>query len=76
MGNGFGEWSLTNSKLPTSEHVDKTKLLQIFQNTTTSYKYLFFMALLEILERDNFKSKTIPNSALKLRNNTIKTRLL
>ena len=64
MGNGFGEWSLTNSKLPTSEHVDKTKLLQIFQNTTTSYKYLFFMALLEILERDNFKSKTIPFDAI------------
>lgn len=64
MGNWFKESNLVNSPLPPSPDVDKNKLLQIFQDTTTSYKYLFFMALLEILKRDNFTSKIIPFDAI------------
>ncbi len=40
--------------LPNSEQVDVTVLGQLFNNPTNSYKYLFFLALLDILERRDF----------------------
>lgn len=41
-------------KLPQSERVNVSVLSQIFNNTTNSYKYLFFLSLLDILKRRNF----------------------
>lgn len=40
--------------LPTSEQVNVSILAQLFNNTTNSYKYLFFLSLLDILKRRNF----------------------
>jgi hypothetical protein len=59
MNHEFGQSSIHTLQFPHSKDVDKNKLLQIFQKTTTSYKYLFFMALLKIIRRDNFESKII-----------------
>jgi len=59
MNHEFGQSDINSLQLPPSKDVDKNKLLQIFQKTTTSYKYLFFMALLKIIRRDNFETKTI-----------------
>ncbi len=52
--------------------------LKSLEGLKISYEELFIekTGLNKIYEYLNFKSKTIPNSALKLRNNTIKTRLL
>jgi hypothetical protein len=47
-----------NGELPDSALVDKNILLQLFNNTTNSYKYLFFMGLLESLKRENFNKLT------------------
>ncbi len=47
-----------NGELPDSALVDKNILLQLFNNTTNSYKYLFFMGLLELLKRENFNKLT------------------
>ncbi|MBE9212635.1 hypothetical protein IQ247_07880 [Plectonema cf. radiosum LEGE 06105] len=41
-------------KLPQSERVNVSVLSQIFNNTTNSYKYLFFLSLLDILKRRKF----------------------
>ncbi|KOP25471.1 hypothetical protein AMR41_17570 [Hapalosiphon sp. MRB220] len=43
-----------NQDLPLSEKVDVSVLSQIFNNTTNSYKYLYFLSLLDILKRRNF----------------------
>lgn len=40
--------------LPPSERVNVSVLSQIFDNTTNSYKYLFFLSILDILRRRNF----------------------
>lgn len=40
--------------LPESERVNASILAQLFHNTTNSYKYLFFLSLLDILKRRNF----------------------
>ncbi|WP_255447834.1 HNH endonuclease domain-containing protein [Picosynechococcus sp. PCC 11901] len=40
--------------LPTSERVNVSILAQLFNNTTNSYKYLFFLSLLDILKRRKF----------------------
>ncbi|MDH6058423.1 HNH endonuclease domain-containing protein [Umezakia ovalisporum] len=40
--------------LPLSDKVDVTLLAQIFNNTTNSYKYLYFLSLLDIVKRRNF----------------------
>lgn len=45
---------LTPQALPESERVNVSILAQLFNNTTNSYKYLFFLSLLDILKRRNF----------------------
>ncbi|WP_019505247.1 HNH endonuclease domain-containing protein [Pleurocapsa sp. PCC 7319] len=40
--------------LPPSDRVNVSVLSQIFDKTTNSYKYLFFLSLLDILKRRNF----------------------
>lgn len=40
--------------LPPSERVNVSVLSQIFDNTTNSYKYLFFFSILDILKRRKF----------------------
>lgn len=42
-------------KLPKSNQVDVDALLNIFAKTTTSYKYLFFLSLLDILKERKFQ---------------------
>ena len=42
--------------LPASEVVNVAALSALFSNTTNSYKYLFFMAILEILRRRRFEA--------------------
>jgi transcriptional regulator with XRE-family HTH domain len=43
-----------SQNLPPSERVNVSALSQIFDNTTNSYKYLFFLSILDILRRRNF----------------------
>ncbi len=49
-----------NGELPDSALVDKNILLQLFKDTTNSYKYLYFMGLLNLLKRENFNKLTFP----------------
>lgn len=46
---------LTN--LPTSSTLNITALSRLFNNTTNSYKFLFFLSILDILARRNFETK-------------------
>jgi hypothetical protein len=46
----------SNHNLPPSDKVNITVLAQIFNNTTNSYKYLYFLSLLDIIKRRNFNS--------------------
>jgi transcriptional regulator with XRE-family HTH domain len=46
--------TLSTQELPQSERVNVSVLAQIFNNTTNSYKYLFFLSLLDILKRRHF----------------------
>ncbi|MGK7920426.1 MAG: hypothetical protein AB4080_10530 [Trichodesmium sp.] len=41
--------------LPVSDKVDISALSRLFANTTNSYKYLFFISLLDILKRRQFE---------------------
>lgn len=41
-------------ELPASDEVDVRKLSRLFDKTTNSYKYLFFISLLDILKRRQF----------------------
>lgn len=41
-------------ELPLSDRVNVSVLSQIFDNTTNSYKYLFFMSILDIIKRRQF----------------------
>lgn len=41
-------------ELPKSERVNVSLLSQIFDNTTNSYKYLYFLSLLDIIRRRQF----------------------
>jgi hypothetical protein len=43
-----------NQDLPVSYQVDIQVLAQIFNNTTNSYKYLYFLSLLDIINRRKF----------------------
>ena len=43
--------------LPSSEQVDIATLAQLFNDTTNSYKYIFFLSLLELLRARNFDCK-------------------
>jgi transcriptional regulator with XRE-family HTH domain len=45
---------LTNQDLPLSDKVNVTILAQIFNNITNSYKYLYFLSILDIIKRRNF----------------------
>jgi hypothetical protein len=40
--------------LPQSEQLDIPALYRLFENTTNSYKYIFFLSLLDILKRRLF----------------------
>ncbi len=44
----------STQELPQSERVNVSVLSQFFDNTTNSYKYLFFMSLLDIIKRRQF----------------------
>ena len=44
-----------SEKLPRSDQVDVDVISKIFAKTTTSYKYLFFLSLLEILRQRDFE---------------------
>lgn len=46
---------LDSGQLPESDQVDVVALSRLFSNTTTSYKYLFFLSLLDILKRRQFE---------------------
>jgi len=46
----------SNHNLPPSSKVNITTLAQIFNNTTNSYKYVYFLSLLDIIKRKNFNS--------------------
>jgi len=41
-------------QLPSSENVSVSSLAGLFSNTTNSYKYIFFLSILDILKRRNF----------------------
>lgn len=43
------------SNLPYSNRVNIPSLLRVFSNTSTAYKYLFFLALMDILEKSHFE---------------------
>jgi transcriptional regulator with XRE-family HTH domain len=43
-------------ELPKSDTVDVSALSRLFKKTTNSYKYLFFISLLDILERRQFQA--------------------
>ncbi len=45
---------LITQDLPLSDKVNVTVLTQIFNDTTNSYKYLYFVSLLDIIKRRNF----------------------
>jgi HNH endonuclease len=57
----FQNWSITNrlNDLPYSERVNIPALLQVFSKTSASYKYIYFLSLLDILERTNFNQLVI-----------------
>ena len=40
--------------LPNNENLDISALSRLFESTTNSYKYLYFLSLLDILKRNNF----------------------
>jgi len=42
--------------LPPSEALDISALSRLFRETTNSYKYIFFLSLLDILKRRNFEA--------------------
>ncbi len=44
----------STQELPPSDRVNVSVLSQIFDNTTNSYKYLFFLSLLDIIKRRQF----------------------
>ena len=46
---------ISGQSLPTSEQVNVAALTRIFADTTNSYKYLFFLSLLDILNRRHFE---------------------
>ncbi|NET55682.1 MAG: hypothetical protein F6K47_05780 [Symploca sp. SIO2E6] len=51
------DWVATPSQeLPKSDTVDVSILSRLFKKTTNSYKYLFFISILDILERRQFES--------------------
>lgn len=54
LGNLTAVAKTSNQELPKSDRVNVSVLSQIFDNTTTSYKHLFFISILDIIRRRNF----------------------
>ena len=54
LGN-LATFNVFSQDLPTSETVNVQILSKIFDNITNSYKYLFFLSLLDILRRRKFE---------------------
>ena len=52
--------------LPYSERVDVPVLKRIFKSRAASYKYLFFLSLLDILMEDGFQTASIPLERIRL----------
>lgn len=48
-------YPMSGQNLPESEQLNIPALSRIFSDTTNSYKYLFFLSLLDILNRRNFE---------------------
>lgn len=49
-----GYYSADSTKLPLSEEVNIAVFSRLFADTTNSYKYVFFISILDILKRRNF----------------------
>lgn len=49
-----GYYTSASKGLPRSEEVNVAALARLFSNSTNSYKYIFFISLLDILKRRNF----------------------
>ncbi|MBF2046003.1 MAG: HNH endonuclease domain-containing protein [Leptolyngbya sp. IPPAS B-1204] len=49
-----GYYTANSPKLPTSEDVNVSALSRLFADTTNSYKFVFFISILDILKRRNF----------------------
>lgn len=49
------EVSITSEQLPESDQLNIGALTRLFADTTNSYKYLFFLSLLDILNRQHFE---------------------
>jgi len=47
---------MSDFELPDSEILNVLALSQIFEATTTSYKYLFFLSILDLLKKEQFKA--------------------
>ena len=47
------------TSLPSSDDLDISALSRLFKDTTNSYKYIFFLSLLDILKRRQFASEPI-----------------
>jgi transcriptional regulator with XRE-family HTH domain len=54
LGNLITAAKNSTPDLPKSDRVNVSALSQIFDNTTTSYKHLFFISILDILRRRKF----------------------
>jgi hypothetical protein len=54
-------WSIEANRwrLPYSERLNISALLQVFSNTSASYKYLFFLSLLDVLSETTFNHLVI-----------------
>ena len=50
----------SNGYLPESNDLPIEKLSAIFKKTTNSYKYLYFIALLNLIEENNFNQNVFP----------------
>lgn len=46
-------------QLPTSSQVNVSALSRLFTDTTNSYKYLFFLSLLDVLRRNHFTIESV-----------------
>lgn len=49
-----GYYASTPRRLPAAEGVNISALSRLFSNTTNSYKYVFFISILDILKRQQF----------------------
>lgn len=51
---GAGYYTANSPELPPSEEVNIAALSRLFSDTTNSYKFIFFISILDILKRRNF----------------------